>query len=308
MWRATVMATWGSAPQGVGATLRFDANGFIEGSVSGGCVEGAVIEAGLAHPGVQVLNFGVADELAAEVGLACGGQLTVLVRPEDPALWAAIHAETEAGEPCAVLTRLADGAEWWLSARGGSAETPAWARTALQAALAAGHSQQHAEFFVQVVVPPPQLVVVGGGHISVALAALAHTLAWPVVVVDPRRALAHAERFPSAQRILNQWPDTALPALPLTSACAVAVLAHDPKLDDPALQVALPSPAFYVGALGGRTSQTQRRTRLLASGLTETHLNRLHAPIGLAIGARTPAEVALAVLAQVVAAWHQRHP
>jgi xanthine dehydrogenase accessory factor len=142
--------------------------------------------------------------------------------------------------------------------------------------------------------------MVGGVHIAVALVHIARALGYATVVVDPRPAFGSAERFPHADRVVSAWPDEALEALPLDASTAVAVLTHDPKLDDPALRVALPSPAFYVGALGSRATQARRRGRLLEAGMSEAQLSRLHAPIGLDLGGRGPAEIALSVMAQVV--------
>jgi xanthine dehydrogenase accessory factor len=182
------------------------------------------------------------------------------------------------------------------------------AREAARAALAEGRSrcvvlpgETPLEILVDALQPSPTLVMVGGVHIAVALTPLAKTLGYRTVVVDPRPAFGNAERFAQADRIVQAWPDEALGTIGLNASTAVAVLTHDPKLDDPALRAALPSPAFYVGALGSKATQEKRRRRLLEAGVTESQLARLHAPIGLALGGRAPAEIALAVMAQVVA-------
>jgi xanthine dehydrogenase accessory factor len=183
---------------------------------------------------------------------------------------------------------------------------------ALRSALQSGQPSRVAdgpwELFVDVLPPLPTLVVVGGVHIATALVALARTLGYRTVVVDPRPAFANRERFPHADRIEAAWPDEALARLDLTPSTAVAVLTHDPKLDDPALRAALPSAAFYVGALGSRRTQEKRRERLREAGLTDEQLRRLKAPIGLDLGGRSPEEIALAVMAEVVASRHGRDP
>jgi xanthine dehydrogenase accessory factor len=149
--------------------------------------------------------------------------------------------------------------------------------------------------------PPPRLAIVGGVHIAVELARLAKGIGYEVAVVDPRTAFATKDRFPEADRLVHEWPDDGLRSVGLTAGTAVAVLSHDPKLDDPALLVALRSPAFYVGALGSQRTQELRRRRLLEAGVGEAELRRLHGPIGLDLGGRQPAEVALSILAEIVA-------
>jgi xanthine dehydrogenase accessory factor len=158
------------------------------------------------------------------------------------------------------------------------------------------------ELFIEPILPPPTLIAVGGVHITVALMELAKTLGFRTVVVDPRRAFGNGQRFPHVDRLIQSWPDEAFQEIPITHSTAVAMLTHDPKLDDPALKIALTSPAFYVGALGSRQTQAKRRQRLLEEGLTEAQLDRLHGPIGLDIQAGTPEEIALSILSEIVAA------
>jgi xanthine dehydrogenase accessory factor len=136
---------------------------------------------------------------------------------------------------------------------------------------------------------------------------LAKTLGYRTVVVDPRSAFGSEERFPNVDRLIQRWPEEAFQEIPLTRSTAVAMLTHDPKLDDPALKIALPSPAFYVGALGSKTTQAKRRQRLLDEGLSEEQLNRLHGPIGLQIGAQTPEEIAMSIMAEIVAARNSQN-
>jgi xanthine dehydrogenase accessory factor len=177
--------------------------------------------------------------------------------------------------------------------------------------LAQGESRrvmlsEEIEIFLEALLPPPTLIAVGGVHITIALMALAKTLGYRTVVIDPRSAFGNQERFPNVDRLIQRWPDEAFREIPLTRATAVAMLTHDPKLDDPALKLALPSRAFYVGALGSKTTQAKRRQRLLDDGLTEAQLDRLHGPIGLDIGAGTPEEIAMSIMAEIVAARNER--
>jgi len=323
---ATVVATWGSAPRAAGSRMAVSDDGGLAGSVSGGCVETAVVQTArevLQGAPPRLLRFGVADETAWAVGLACGGTIEVFVEPLDPAVFAVVRDALARDETVATTTVIVGpvlGTTVALAMRegainpAGDSEGPL-ARAALEAArraLDAGRSERTRagewDLFVDVLTPVPTLVIVGGVHIAVALVTLARAMGYRSVVVDPRPTFANRERFPHADRLESAWPDEALAGLPLTASTAVAVLTHDPKLDDPALRTALPSAAFYVGALGSQKTQARRRQRLLEAGLTESQLDRLHAPIGLDLGGRSPEEIALAVMAEVVAARNGRPP
>lgn len=164
-----------------------------------------------------------------------------------------------------------------------------------------GEKTEGVEIFFDVHRPAPKLVIVGGVHIASDLIHFAKPLGFNTYVVDPRTAFASPERFPHADHLIQEWPDEALPEIGLTRETSVVVVTHDPKLDDPALMVALPSPAGYVGALGSPKTHAQRVGRLLANGLTQAQVDRLHAPIGLDLGGRTPAEIALSIMAEIVA-------
>jgi xanthine dehydrogenase accessory factor len=319
---ATVVETWGSAPRAAGAKMAVSESGSIAGSVSGGCVESAVVEAAdqvLRTGTPRLLHFGVADETAWAVGLACGGSIDVFVAPLERTIYDAQREALAAGTPFAMATMISGpdepfGRQLFIGAHGTIGGFPGavgvLAEEALAAVFAAGRSRRQAlptaELFLEVVPPPPVLIIVGGVHIAVALTPLAKGLGYRTVVVDPRPALGTEARFPTADQIVSDWPDDALVRLGLTQATAVAVLTHDPKLDDPALRVALPSPAFYVGALGSRKTQERRLKRLAEAGVSGEHLARLHAPIGLDLGGRSPEEIALSVMAQIVAARNGR--
>ena len=298
-------------------------DGKIAGSVSGGCVEGAVFEEGVAalksnRP--KLLHFGVADETAWEMGLACGGSIDIFVKPLDTQLFTSLRS-TLAEEQPAVLVTVVKGPDEILgremlvgddgNGRGTLREDlNDQALSLAKETLAGGESRRvmldsDVEVFVEVILPPPTLIAVGGVHITIALMALAKTLGYRTVVVDPRTAFGSEERFPNVDQLIPLWPQEAFQKIPLTRSTAIAMLTHDPKLDDPALKIALPSQAFYVGALGSKTTQAKRRQRLLDEGLTDEQLNRLHGPIGLEIGAGTPEEIALSIMAEIVAARHK---
>jgi len=322
---ATVVETWGSAPRTLGAKMAVSATGKIAGSVSGGCVEGAVVEAAgqvLKSGQPRLLRFGVTDDDAWEVGLACGGRIEVFVAPLDPELHELLRSAIAAERPAAMAT-VVSGPDAIVGRAlmtaddvpprgtlGESLDEPAIA--AAREALIDGKTRMlplgDMRVLVEAFPPSPTLVIVGGVHIAVALVSLAKSLGYRTVVIDPRKAFGSESRFSHADKLLSGWPDDALREIGLNRATAVAVLTHDPKLDDPALRVALPSTAFYVGALGSRKTQEKRRARLLEAGLDESHLARLHAPIGLDLGGRSPEEIALSVMAQIVAERNSRPP
>ena len=164
------------------------------------------------------------------------------------------------------------------------------------------------ELFFDIHRPAPRLIIVGAVHIAESLIHYARPLGFKTYLVDPRTAFATRERFPHVDEMVHGWPDEALPEIGLNGETAVVVITHDPKLDDPALKVALPGPAFYVGALGSPNTHAQRIERLLAEGLSQAQLDRLHAPIGLEIGGRTPAEIGLSLMAEIVAIRNQSAP
>lgn len=315
---ATVVQTWGSSPRAAGAKMALTLSGGMSGSVSGGCVEGATFEEGVAaikSRQARLVHFGVADETAWEVGLACGGSIDVFVQPLNLALYARYRELLVAEKPFAVATWVKAAPEKlgqsFIMEDGQITSSGTAAELAAQAALAKGQTTrmplEDGELFVEVVWPAPTLVVVGGVHTTIALTTLAKTLGFRTIVVDPRAAFGSEARFPHVDQLVHVWPDDALKQIGLNRATAVAMLTHDPKLDDPGLLVALLSSAFYVGALGSKSTQEKRRARLLAEGLTEEQLNRLHGPIGLDLGGRTPEEVALAILAEIVAVRNGRY-
>lgn len=223
-----------------------------------------------------------------------------------------LQAARAAKRPAALVTDLRDGRQRLLLEAEGFGELPldAAQRAAVEEALAGDRSgplADHPDLFVHVYNPPLRLLVVGAVHISQALVPMAQLAGYEVVVVDPRKAWASEARFPSVQ-LVDGWPDEAMTALAPDRRSAVVVLTHDPKLDDPALVVALASPAFYIGALGSRRTHAKRLERLREAGIDEAALARIHAPIGLAIGARSPAEIALSILAEITQVLHRVPP
>ncbi len=320
---ATVLQTWGSSPRQVGAKLALTVRGEVSGSVSGGCVEGAVIEAGFGvirtgQP--QLLHFGVTNDTAWDVGLACGGSIEVFVQRLDRTIYEAIRSALSDDRSSVIVTVIRGpidllGRSILVSEAGEvigalGAEIDRAAIEAANEVLCAGQSQRKAlsesiDLFFDVIAPAPEVIAVGGVHIAIALTQLAKVMGYRTTVIDPRGVFGTDTRFPHVDRLIQAWPDEGLAQLKLSCLSAVAVLTHDPKLDDPALKIALPSAAFYVGALGSPVTNAQRRERLQAVGLRATDLDRLHNPIGLEIGSKSPEEIALAIMAEIVACRNQ---
>ncbi len=264
-------------------------DGAFVGSVSGGCVEGATIHearAAIEDGHTRDLNFGVADADAWAVGLACGGEVRILVLPLNAQRSEMLRQAQEArreGLVARVDVDLAEGEVTW---------TPVQARR--PSAL-----DEDGLHFALTLAPPQRLLIVGAVHVAQALAPMATQAGFAVTVIDPRRSFADSTRFPDVP-VQVEWPDAALDALKPDTTTAIVVLTHDPKLDDPALLAALASPAFYVGALGSKRTHAKRVERLREAGIDESALARIRAPIGLAIGALTPGEIAVSILAEIV--------
>ncbi|WP_374545643.1 XdhC family protein [Rhodoblastus sp.] len=310
---ATVVATWGSAPRGIGARLAIDEDGLFMGSVSGGCVEGEILAAAeeVIATGQPVLrSFGVSDENAWTVGLPCGGSISVFVeRIGRGPLLQNLSDDARAGRDAVTLLALDDGERLPLDEALRQKAWDASTRAALEAAAALGRDAlvetPAGSFFLEFWRPPLRLVLIGAVHIAQALAPIAAMAGYQVAVVDPRNAFADERRFPGVELVVD-WPNEFLRRRPPDSRTALVVLSHEPRIDDPALAAALNSPAFYIGALGSRRSAEKRRERLRAQGFTESDLARVHGPVGLAIGAANPAEIAISVAAELTEALRLR--
>ena len=291
---ATVVETWGSAPRPVGSQLAVSGESEIEGSVSGGCVEGAVVvEAldALADGRPRLLTYGVSDDEAFAVGLACGGTIRILVEPVGTAMpeemLGQLLSRVEAHEPAGYTV---DTQSWERGLIGPDSHPDRWR---------SDRSGFEGETFVLIRNPPLRMAIVGGVHIAQTLVPMARMAGFAPFVIDPRGAFASEARFPGTA-LSNDWPDEALADWGIDARTAVVTLTHDPKIDDPALRVALRSQAFYVGSLGSKRTHGKRLDRLGSEGFSDEELGRIHAPVGLDIGARSPAEIAVSVLAEVI--------
>jgi xanthine dehydrogenase accessory factor len=332
--RAVVVRTFGSAPRPEGAVLLYASDGRIAGSVSGGCVEGAAaeeIQKARADGRARVIRYGISDEQAWDVGLACGGTIDVLVEPAVPsaAVTAAIESLGSGGRGTAVVTPLpgdSPPADFGPHEPGpGAIPAPTLAvhddgsldGTLGDAALDAQLVEQAGEalrrgmsrtvelggrsLFVEVFPVRPRLVVIGAVEVARSLVRLAREVGFETVVIDGRSSFATFERFPAVDRLVVGWPDEVADEIGLGPNDAVAVLTHDVKFDEPAIIEALRRECRYVGAVGSRKTQAERGRRLLEAGVSEDELARLRGPVGLDLGGRAPAETALAILAEVVA-------
>lgn len=318
---ATLVEVRRSAPLPAGARFAVSASGELVGSISSGCVESDLYERLSAilegPPESDVVTYGITDEMAAGVGLSCGGEIDVLVEPFDPdGVWTTLEALLDRRAPAVLVAGLSASLRGRrivvtpdeihgslgdpdLDARGAAFARGLLARSdAAVADLVEGDAAT--AVFGESFVPPPRLVIVGATPIGETLCAMAARIGFEVVVIEPREAFARPERLPDAAAIESAWPDEALETLDPDAGTSVVVLTHDAKLDVPALEAALRSPCGYVGLLGGRKTQADRRRALGEAGLAESDLERIRGPVGLDIGARTAEQIAVSILAELI--------
>ena len=296
---ARVVATRRSAPRPVGSKLIVSASGELAGSVSGGCVESEVVEAArevLGGGGPRLVTFGISDDLALSVGLPCGGEIDVWIDEPDPELLGRLAEITRAERRAVFFVDLGDGTER-LVLDGDNDVADELIRS--------GHSKvvelHGRRVFADVFGPPPRLFVYGAVDTADALCAAASAIGWRTIAADARSRFATPERLPNADEIIVAWPDEALATVRPDHTTAIVVLTHDDKFDLPLLTGALETDAYYIGALGSRRNQERRRERLLEAGVDEADLARISGPAGLDVGAHTPAETAVSMLAEIMA-------
>lgn len=328
---ATVVQVWGSAPRPPGSKMAISSHGAMAGSVSGGCVEGAVFEEAqevIRSGRPKLLTFGVSDEEAWTVGLSCGGEIQVFVESlggeRETAtgaaeIYRAIREGLEAEEFLAQATVVAGpGLGKSLLFRRGRESLGSLGAEGLDDALRdriperferegarripVEGKQGASEVFLEFHGPRPKLVLVGAVHVAIPLIHLAKAVGFRTLVIDPRGAFATAERFAHADELIREWPQEALGEMPLNEATYIATLSHDPKIDLPAVAAVLRQPVRYIGALGSKKTHAKRVAALEEQGFSDEEIDRIHAPIGLDLGGRKPEEIAVAILAQVVAA------
>lgn len=315
---ATIVETRGSSLRPAGTRMAINATGDIAGSVSSGCVDGdtiAEMEAVLkSAPTIRRPFFGVSDELAWGAGLSCGGSIDLLVERWDP-IYDLLIEEIEAHRPVGFASRT-DVPKHLLHTAGGQthgtlgdADLDGQVLMDIAAVWPGPHAKKHtypqAEVFLEVIAPPPTLLIFGATDIGAALTKLASALDFEVIVSDARRAFLREERFPGAETRFG-WPQDVFTAEDFGTGWAVVVLFHDPKFDIPSLRLALKSKAFYIGFLGSRKTQSERRADLLELGFKEQDVERIYGPVGLDIGGKEPGMIALSILAEIVAVRHRR--
>jgi xanthine dehydrogenase accessory factor len=309
---ATVVDTWGSAPVPIGGQMLVGKDGKFLGSVSGGCVEAEVIAESeeILSTGARckTLEYGIADETAWQVGLPCGGSIQVYLErivnsgADAVAVERLLKARAKR-EGLVVATSMKDGSRVIV----GDSEPvpPGPLAEHIQRAFGTGESKMiegpDGKVFIHALLPAPRLVIVGATHIGQVLAELAGMVDLDVTIVDPRTAFASAGRFPD-KKLITEWPGVAIQKMGLDRYTAVVVLAHVANIDDEGLLEALKAPCFYIGALGSNRNQSKRRERLKAAGFSDADINRISGPIGLDIGAVTPAEIAVSIIGEIVSA------
>ena len=313
---ATVVETWGSAPRRAGSKMGITDRMAMSGSVSGGCVEGAVVEeavASLKDGRPRLLKFGVADDTAWEVGLTCGGSIEVYVEPLNQVWWQTLSDLAQNDSFAMTITILEGeriGEKALLDVQGQVLyQTDGLSDELLTAmkdmAQTAGKSGVkkigETRVMVDIQAQRPHLILIGGVHVSIPLQKMAAQLGFRVSIVDPRSAFASVERFPSVANILHSYPDKALPQLGLNRSAYLAVLTHDPKIDDKALITALPANIPYIGVLSSGRTHKQRVARLKQAGISDDLIAQIRTPIGIDIGASTPEEIAVCILAEIIA-------
>ena len=309
---ATVVATRRSAPRPVGAKLAISAQGELAGSVSGGCVENEVYEYAqevLAGAPPRLLTYGISDDLALSVGLPCGGEIDVFVEEARQPLAERLMQVVESNERAVVLTVLAGddlGAELLVTEAGERiGDAPEELAESAPELIRRGRSGvvqiAGRDVFADVYGPPPRLLIYGAVDTAEALCRAAQEIGWQPIVADARARFATSERLPSAEEIVVAWPEETLAQVRPDDATAIVILTHDDKFDVPMIIGALETDAFYIGALGSRRNQERRRERLLEAGVDEAALERVSGPCGLDVGAQTPAETAISILAEIMA-------
>jgi xanthine dehydrogenase accessory factor len=284
---ATVVETWGSSPRPLGSKMVVTRSGKMAGSVSNGCIEGAVFEEAqkvLKSGTPKLAAFGVADDVAFEVGLACGGHIEVFVQPLSE-VHKRLLASLEQNTAATLRTNLVTGD----------------AQLSPGASAGSELARREGDWFVEPIRRPAHLVIVGGIHIAIPLHRLAKLMGYRVTVIDARAKFATKERFPEADELIVGWPDDAMAKLTLDPSTYVVILTHDPKFDLPALRSVLGKEVGYIGAIGSRKTNQNRFDALRAEGFTDEQIARVHGPVGIDLGGRGAEETALGILAEITA-------
>ena len=285
---ATVISTWGSSPRPIGGQMAIDENGEVIGSVSGGCIEGAVISEGinaLKDGKSRLKDYGISNNLAWEVGLACGGELKIFIQPlneEDKIVYSIVNSIKKRE-----IVKLK------INCLTGHRKIDNTIDNQIS------YFDESKNEFIHIIEPKPRLFIIGAVHIAQALVLLAEIADYETILIDPRDHFATKDRFPNC-KIINEWPDEALSRFHLDKSSHLVTLTHDPKIDDLALIYCMKKNFGYIGSLGSKKTHSKRCERLLEKGFNNEELSKIHAPIGLDIKAKTPAEIATSTLAEII--------
>ena len=292
---ATVISTWGSSPRPVGGQMAIDEKGEIIGSVSGGCIEGAVISEGInsINDGkLRIKDYGISNDLAWEIGLACGGELKVLIQPldlEDKIVYLIVDK-----------IKRREIVKLRIDCSTGSKKIDDTLENQIS------HFDSSKNEFIHIIDPKPRLFIIGAVHIAQALVSLANIADYEIILIDPRDHFATKDRFPNC-KIINEWPDEALSKFHLDKSSHLVTLTHDPKIDDLALIHCMEKNFGYIGSLGSKKTHSKRCERLLEKGFNKIQLSKIHSPVGLDIKAKTPAEIATSILAEIINYRRRNH-
>jgi len=325
---ATVIRIHGSVPRELGATMAVSQDSEMAGSVSAGCVEGAVVQEALqvlkTGKAVEV-HYGISDEMAFTVGLACGGNLDVLIRPFSREELTELIEHLNSGRIFAQVSVLSPNdrgltysiypdEDLLMIPRLSNLQFPDEVNQKklfldqISKEFRLEKAAEETPLFFKIFPLPSRLIVIGGVHTAISLLGLAKELRFKTILVDPRKGFANRDRFPDVDVLMTEWPQDALPKLKLDEGCYLVTLSHDDKLDLPAAEIACKSQAHYIGMLSSRTNFARRKLELLEMGLTEEQVNRIHTPVGLHIGAKGPQEIALAIMAEMIAVRNGLNP
>ncbi len=313
---ATVIQTWGSSPRPVGSAMAVSEEMEMVGSVSGGCVEGAVVleaAAVLESGKPRRLHFGISNEDAWSVGLSCGGKLDVFVEKflafEEKEVWEGLSKAIQNNSGCVLLSKLAENQSGhFLVHASGQVVGDSLPPSLLEKTLLAFKERKNqlieeegTKWFAQVFPRKNQLFIVGAAHITVDLVALARPFGFETIVIDPRGIFANKTQFPvPPDQLFVNWPEEVLPGFTFDASSFAVVLSHDPKIDDPALHYLLRTSLAYIGALGSSRTHAKRVARLQKAGFSEADIQRIHGPIGMDIHAKTAKEIALSIMAEII--------
>ena len=310
---ARVVKTWGSSPRPIGSMMIINKEGKISGSVSGGCVEGAVVKKSQALFTENIgkkLSFGVSDEEAWSVGLSCGGRIEVYLQAVDFSsnkVWNSLLKRRQSNQSCVIISKLSKNENWLIEENGGVIGTslsPLIVREALtvfNARVNKTFNFKGQDYFIQVFPRKPTLLIIGVAHIAVDLVTLAHLHEFQTILIDPRGYFTTNTHFNTEpNQIYEAYPSEVLHKVKLDPYTFCAILSHDPKIDDNALEILLPSKVAYIGALGSKKTHQKRIERLTSKGISQDLISKIQAPIGMPINAKSAKEIALSIMSEII--------